>query len=201
MTSPDFAGAIAAIDALNAEDPNTLTFRDRTGAKELLHASLAADWVKRLRPDASDALLLAARAHHVRRWEIPRSSYPAGRKGYLDWRRDLQAFHARTCAAVLERHGYDRGAIDRVGELIQKRNLGSDTEAQVLEDALCLVFLETQAGAFADTEPKKVGRVLVQTLRKMSDEGRRAVRGLELVDAVAALVHEALDRATARPPA
>ena len=38
-----------------------------------------------------ETLLLAARAHHLRRWELPRDSYPVGRAGYLRWRRDQKA--------------------------------------------------------------------------------------------------------------
>ena len=56
---------------------------------------------ERLLEAPSDALRIAARAHHLRRWEVPRSSYPEGRAGYLRWRRDQKARHAREVADVL----------------------------------------------------------------------------------------------------
>jgi hypothetical protein len=37
------------------------------------------EWAEVLDPRASDEALLAARAHHVRRWSIARDSYPDGR--------------------------------------------------------------------------------------------------------------------------
>src|SRR3954465_3899380 len=95
MTSERFARAIAAIDAGNADDPNLVTIRSRTGPKEVLHAELATEWVERLRPDASEQLLLAPRGHHFRRGTVPRASAPAGRAGYLKWRKSLQQQHAR----------------------------------------------------------------------------------------------------------
>ncbi|MEE8474578.1 MAG: DUF4202 family protein, partial [Myxococcota bacterium] len=81
------AAALAAIDAANRDDPNTLEVRGERRPKELAHAELVSEWVRRLRPEASEALLLAARAHHVRRWEIPRDRFSKDRPGYLRWRK------------------------------------------------------------------------------------------------------------------
>ena len=43
-------------------------------------------------------------------------------------------------------HGWDEATIARVEDLVHKRGLGkvSDADVQALEDALCLVFIETQ---------------------------------------------------------
>ena len=144
MDTERFRNAIAAIDAANAEDPNTIRVRGLERQKELAHAELVSEWVRRLRPQASEALLLAARAHHIRRWTVPRSSYPEGRGGYLRWRRDLHEMHARETANILRAHGYDQETIDRVARIVRKENLAGDLDVQALEDALCLVFLETQ---------------------------------------------------------
>ncbi|HVJ97293.1 MAG TPA: DUF4202 family protein, partial [Acidimicrobiia bacterium] len=92
--SEQVQAAWAAIDAANREDPTIVTVRGRTGPKEILHAELVTAWLDRLRPDASDALLLAARGHHLRRWTMPRATYPAGRAGYLKWRKALHEQHA-----------------------------------------------------------------------------------------------------------
>ncbi len=166
-----FAQALAAIDAANAADPTIVTVRDRTGPKELVHAELVSGWVERLHPEASDALKLAARGHHFRRWTSPRASYPSGRTGYLRWRKALHAQQAHELGAVISHVGYDEPTIERVQALVRKEHLGRDDEAQVLEDALCLVFLETQlADVAARLENDTLQRVVVQTARKMSGE-------------------------------
>ncbi|MDZ4826688.1 MAG: DUF4202 domain-containing protein, partial [Actinomycetota bacterium] len=138
------AAALAAVDAANAEDTNEVTVRGRSGPKELLHAELVTEWVTRLKPDASEPLLLAARAHHLRRWTVPRSSHPPGRVGYLRWRRLLHTQHATELGAILRDAGYDDATIERAQVIVRKEGLGTDPEVQALEDALCLVFLETQ---------------------------------------------------------
>ena len=132
MNEERFRRAIAAIDAANADDPNRITVRGVTRQKELAHAELVTEWVRRLRPDASEALLLAARAHHVHRWTIPRSSYPNGRSGYLQWRRDLHEFHVPEAARILAAESYDQSTLSRVGEIIRKKSLGSIPKARRL---------------------------------------------------------------------
>jgi hypothetical protein len=184
--------ALAAIDAANAGDPNRIRVRGSTRPKELAHAELASEWIERLDPRPSEALRLAARAHHVRRFEIPRSVYPEGRLGYLRWRAALHALHAERVAAILRAEGYDEATLSRVQELVQKRGLGRDPEVQALEDALCLIFLETQlAGLARRLEPEKLRGVLRRTLRKMSPRAVELARSLPLAPAERALVEGA----------
>jgi Domain of unknown function (DUF4202) len=179
MDDDRFGRAIAAIDAANAGDPKRIVVGGETLPKELAHARLVTEWVRRMDPEAGEALLLAARAHHLRRWTIPRASFPEGRAGYLRWRRTLQEQHANEVAEILETVGYDAATIARVQDLVCKRGLGSDPDVQVLEDALCLVFIETQFHDIAGRlEPDKLADVVQKTVRKMSP--RAVTLALEL---------------------
>jgi limonene-1,2-epoxide hydrolase len=190
-----FARAIAAIDAGNADDPNIVTVRNRTGPKEILHAELVTEWVERLRPDASEALLLAARGHHFRRWTVPRASAPDGRAGYLRWRKSLQQQHARDLGAILAATGYDDATVERVQSIVRKEELANDPEVQALEDALCLVFLETQlTDVAARIDPFTMTRVVIRTANKMSDAGRAAIAQVPLTDLERAILAGAFGR-------
>jgi hypothetical protein len=187
--------AVAAIDAANAADPNQIVVKGARRPKELAHAELVTDWVVRLDPDADEALLLAARAHHLRRWSIPRASYPEGRAGYLKWRRTLHDQHAREVAEILEAVGYDGPAIARVQELVRKRGLGSDPDVQVLEDALCLVFIETQLHDLAARlEPGRLADVVEKTAKKMSPRALDLALDLDIDPGDRALLAQILDR-------
>ena len=188
-----FEEAIAGIDAANADDPNTIVVRGEQRPKEQAHAELMTEWVQRIDPDAGELQLLAARAHHLRRWVIPRSEYPDGRPGYLRWRRRLKDVHAEEVGRILGRAGYSTAEIERVQAIVRKEGLGSDDAVQAHEDALCLVFLETQL----DELTEKVGdermvEVLRKTLAKMGERGRRFALGLELDEHQRALVGRAL---------
>lgn len=190
--------ALAAIDDANAADPTVVTVRDRTGPKEIIHADLVTEWVLRLRPDADEALLLAARGHHFRRWTVPRSSYPAGRAAYLRWRKDLHAQHAEELGIVLRDAGYDAATIARVQKIVRKDGLARAAEnddVQVLEDALCLVFLETQLVEIAARlDPAKLPGVITKTARKMSGAGLAQIAHVPLGPGARRLLDEAFAR-------
>jgi hypothetical protein len=196
--APDrLARAIAAIDAANHDDPNRILVRGEIRPKELAHAELVTEWVTRLRPDPSEALLLAARAHHLRRWISPRTSYPEGRAGYLRWRRDQSQRQAADVGALLDGAGYDELTIERVQAIMRKRDLGSDPDVQALEDAMCLVFLETQCDEMAARLDRgHLVQVLRKSIAKMSPEGIALVAQVPLSAKAQDLVSEA-----AAPPA
>lgn len=194
MSPTRFERAVEALDAANRADPNRLPFEGGDAPKEWVHAELATRWVRRLVDEPSEALLLAARGHHLRRWLLPRRSYPDGRSGYLAWRRELQERHARDTGEILKDAGYGDDAIGRVAALIRKRGLGRDPEVQALEDALCLVFVETQLADFAPRhDPDKVVSILAGSLRKMSRAGREAAAALELAPEARALLERAAE--------
>lgn len=168
---------MAAIDAANADDPDSIVVDGVRRPKEQTHAEMAVAWVQRLDPAAGEAQLLAARAHHLRRWAVPRSSYPEGRAGYLRWRTAQKARHAAEVAAILDEVGYEGAFVDRVGQIIRKEGLRHDPAVQTHEDALCLVFLETQLSpTAADLGVDKTVEVVRKTIAKMSPAGLDAAR-------------------------
>ncbi|MEY2452671.1 MAG: hypothetical protein QOD92_2245 [Acidimicrobiaceae bacterium] len=193
MSDDRLARAIAAIDAANANDPETLEVRGAIRPKEQAHAELMTEWVDRLDPAATDAQLLAARAHHLRRWSIPRDSYPDGRSGYLRWRTALKKQHAEEVGAILDSVGYPPDVIQRVQHIVRKDNLKSDPMVQTHEDALCIVFLETQLLDLAREQgDDKTVDIIRKTVVKMSDRGIAAALALDLPPEAVSLVGRAL---------
>jgi hypothetical protein len=185
--------AIAGIDAANGDDPNRVAVDGVEEAAEVVYARRMSRVLDRLYPDASEALRLAARAQHIRRWTSPRSDYPEGRVGYLKWRTDLKHFHARTVGEILAACGYGEDEIARVQALVRKERIKQDPEAQALEDVICVVFLEDY---FADFAPKhdedKVLDILRKTWAKMSPVGHKAALTLDLPPEAGRLMRKAL---------
>ena len=197
MTSdedPRLREAFAILDGMHREDPSA----DAAGPANILasldyHQRLGR-WVERLAPHASAALRLAAHSPHVRRWAIPRDSYPMTRKGYREWRDVLTRFHARVAAEVLVRVGYDAHTVDRVERLVRKQRLRTDPEAQALEDAACLVFLEVQFEDFSRRHSEeKLLHILRRTWKKMSPAARSLALQIELPESAAGLLRKAVE--------
>jgi Domain of unknown function (DUF4202) len=188
--SPRYEAAIAAIDAENGADPTHVDVRGQRVALALVHGQLASEWIEQLVVEPDETLLLAARAHHLRRWELRRDSYPLGRAGYLRWRRDQKARHATDVAAILEPCGYSAEEIDRVQRLIRREAVDG---AQSVEDAACLVFIETQLASLAERmEHGLMVDVIRKTARKMSGHGLELVAAIPLGQAERNLLAEAL---------
>jgi hypothetical protein len=92
--------------------------------------------------------------------------------------------------------GYDAASAARAASLVRKEGLKTDTEAQTLEDVICLVFLKHYAVGFASGHADdKVVSIIAKTWRKMSPDGHNAALALELPPGLAALVGEALQGA------
>ncbi|NJN47304.1 MAG: DUF4202 domain-containing protein [Candidatus Competibacteraceae bacterium] len=193
-TDPNrFNNAIARFDQANAEDPNKTVVGDTEYPKELLYAQRMAAQLEQFAPAASEALRLAARCQHIRRWTIPRDQYPAGRKGYKQWRANLAKFHADTASEILREVGYDDTTIRQVQALLRKEKLKSDPEVQTLEDVICLVFLNHYFADFAHKhDEEKIIDILRKTWKKMSPEGQAAALALELAPDSKNLVGKAL---------
>jgi len=194
-TSGRLDAALAVIDAANEGDPNAVELAGASTPLALAEGRAAYDWVERLRGDegAPDALLIAARGHHIRRWEHPRDAFPRDRAGYQAWRTRLYEVHASHLEAIMRDAGYGTDEIAAMTAIVHKRGIKADPDAQTYEDAVALAFLELQFAAFAAREPRAtVIRALQRTWRKMSEAGHEAALTLTLTPELQSLVTEAL---------
>jgi uncharacterized protein DUF4202 len=198
-TSERFAAAVRRFDQENSRDPNHQLIDGQPVPGELAYSRWVTQWVLRLAPAASEALLLAARAAHLRRWTIARESYPATRAGYLRWRGDLKKFHAEEAAAILREVGYAEQTIGQVQGLISKSAFPREAESHTFEDALCLVFLEHQFAELAQKSPdEKIINALRKTWQKMTPAARAIALTLKYEPRLNTLLLRALEP---EPPA
>lgn len=188
-----FSKAINLFDEANSKDPNIESHNGTNYAKELLYAIRLTEKLQTFEPEAEEALRLAVRCQHLRRWEIPREQYEMNRAGYLKWRNDLKSFHAEKAKEVLKNAGYDDEIIERVQFLLLKKQLRKNEMTQTLEDVVCLVFLENYFEEFSKKyNEDKLINILSKTWNKMSDKGQEAAMKLELSDQSINLISKAL---------
>ena len=189
-----FARAVAAFTAVSAGDPAREIDEGEARPRELVQSERLVRWVQRLAPDACEALRLAAHCQHIGRFQLPRASYPDGRSGYLRWRSELARRHAETAHEILSSLGYDEATLEHVRRIVLKQNLSRDADVQLMEDALCLSFLEHELSEFAARhEDPKVVSILRKTWRKMSPRARDLALTLPLDGRSGKLVGLALD--------
>ncbi|SLN44724.1 hypothetical protein PEL8287_02279 [Roseovarius litorisediminis] len=163
---------LAAIDATNAADPDC---REGQPAAQLYGQRMSAE-LARLFPTASEPLQIAARGQHIERWILKRKDFPEGRIGYLTWRKELAKHHANRVGEIMIATGYSREEADAAGRMIRKEGIKRDAQVQALEDVICFVFLKWYFAPFSGTQsPEKLDRIVTNTAKKMSAEGRARV--------------------------
>lgn len=161
------ARALALVDHANAADPK---------GEALIYGQRMSAELDRLFPGASEILQVAARGQHVERWLLPRSDYPEGKVGYLEWRREQGRRHAARVAEILSEAGFPAEDGVRVGVLLRKEGIKRDPEVQALEDVICFVFLKFHFADFAaERDAAQTLDIVQKTARKMSETGRARV--------------------------
>ena len=192
--STRFNQALALFDAANAEDPN----RDEGQPKELLYGQRMSDMIGRYAPDASEAAQLAVRAQHIRRWTVPRNTYPMTKEGYHAWRTGLYTFPADTAGELMRQAGYDDAMIGQVKKAVGKRGIKVNPDSQMLEDIANLVFIEHYLLAFAQSKPEyseeKWLEIIRRTWGKMSKNAQAyALSGkIKLPESLVPLITKAI---------
>jgi len=141
--------AFSAFDAYNSKDPHHEEFQGQSLAKELLYAMRMTEKLNAFSAHSPEHVQLAARCQHIGRWEIPRSTYPMDRKGYLQWRNELKTHHSKIADRILAECGYDQSVIEKVKFLVLKKQLFQNPETQLLDDVICLVFIHYYLDDFA----------------------------------------------------
>lgn len=109
---------------------------------DILHAKRTAYWVKFLKPDADEVLLVAAVSH-----DIERAVYGDWKKGSND-PKDLEK-HQNQSAEVIEKFLLSENAseelIQRVKSLVSHHQVGGDADQNILCEADNLAFFEKKA--------------------------------------------------------
>jgi hypothetical protein len=195
--STRFNAAIAAFDAANSADPNLERDGGVEHPKELVYARRMSLMLDRFAPDAPEAVRLAVRCQHLRRWEVPREQYPRTPEGYRAWRKRLMDFHAEAAGRILRDVGYDDATVAHVQALLRKERLKRDADSQLVEDVVDLVFLEHYLERFVAEHPEydeaKLADILRKTWAKMSPRGHEAALTLvELPEALKPVVLRAV---------
>lgn len=172
MTADRLTAVFARIDAANADDPVSIEVGGVARPAAVVYGERMTERLAKLAPEASELLAIAARGQHVRRFDIPRSSYPMDKPSYFAWRNALKRHHAEVVGAIMADLGYGDADVGRVGAIIRKEGIKRDPETQTLEDCACLVFLEFESVEFLGKYPDdKIVDIVAKTWAKMSDAG------------------------------
>ena len=193
MAEDEYIKALQLIDQAHAQDPKKVIIGGKEIPYELHYGQKMSSFLEKRYPDAPATLQIAIRAQHLRRWEVPRDSYPMTKAGYYAWRTFLKQKQADLAYQLCLDSGMSEANANRVAHLIRKEDLKKDEETQVLEDVACLVFLDDQFEDFEKQhDEEKIVTVLRKSLAKMSNRGRELALNIPMSERCQTLVGKAL---------
>ncbi|MFA6097736.1 MAG: DUF4202 family protein [Candidatus Paceibacterota bacterium] len=136
------------------------------GKNGMKHFRRTVFWVKKLHPEADEAMLIAAISHDLERAfrkdgaGNPRDS----EKGFLDG--EHLKIHQKEGAKIifdfLVEEGADSALANRVRELVEAHEVGGDKEQNILKDADSISFFENNAGHFIEKKARELGKEKVK---------------------------------------
>ena len=137
------------------------SFTDVGDERGIKHFLRTVHWIKELRPDADEAMQIAAVAHDIERaYREKETVYDVfKKKGFQD--KDFLTNHQEKGAKIIFDFLHEQGAsnelIERVRMLISKHEVGGNNDQNTLKDADSISFFENNAMHFVDVMVKKIG--------------------------------------------
>ena len=156
--------ALSAIDAANSDDPNQLWVEGKSEPKELVYARRMTSGSFRLRRASSEDSTAggAAAAYILPRWQIHAllTAIPQDESATCSGERIYTATTPSRCRPYSPGSGtgHDTATIESVQRLLRKQGIKTDPDMQMLEDVICLVFLEYELADFAERYPAEKSR-------------------------------------------
>ena len=181
ISEKQYNKAVVLINSVHQQDPNSETVDGIEIKAELLYSRRMLSILKKVQPNASLELQLAAQCQHISRWSIPRVTFPIGKKGYYEWRAAIMKHQLSVTTSVLQQAEINGQSIEIIVDALKNKADKSNINASIIEDTACLTFIKWYLVPFAGQfDPEKAKVILQKTANKMSERGLKLISEIEL---------------------
>lgn len=151
---------------------------------ETTHAQLVHKWVLILKPEADEALQIAALSH-----DIDRAITGITEKDLKDFSKidEFKKEHAERSAQfiseILKKHNYSDTAINKVKLLVTKHEVGGNEEQNILRDADSLAYFEYNIPSYLKRNGQERTKEKIKFMfERMSPKAKEIVKDLKFVN-------------------
>src|SRR4030043_27592 len=151
---------------------------------ELKHAELVLKWVLKLKPDADEALKIAAFSH-----DIDRAVHKVLEKDLKDYSKinEFKQEHsirsAKILCQILAKHDYPKKTIDKVKHLVENHEFGGDSESDILKDADSIAYFEYNIPFYLKVTNRNRTKEKIKFMyRRMSENAKKLVHQIKFKD-------------------
>ncbi len=117
-----------------------------------VHAENVLDWVLQLRPDADEALQIAALAHDIDRADERRKVRHTDFKDYNAFKAAHANNSAKILKGILHECHVDQSIIDEACRLVERHEVGGDLRSDLLKDADSISYFEVNMPLYFQRE-------------------------------------------------
>lgn len=124
------------------------SFKQCVSGKSTKHFERTVYWVKQLKTDADEPILIAAYAHDIARAFRKKSPIELFKKKEINDKEILKKHQeegAKVMIEFLKKEDYDKESTKRVSDMIRHHEEGRDEESNLVKDADSISYLEVNA--------------------------------------------------------
>lgn len=149
---------------------------------EPMHAKLTLKRLLELKPEADEALRIAALAHDIDRAVTGiTETYDLKDYSKLD---EFKAEHAKRSAEIIsnlmKKFGYGKKEIEKVHRLVLNHEIGGDEETNVLMDADSIAYFDYNIGRYFKKNGKERTKNKVKFMfKRLSKKAKEIVKGID----------------------
>lgn len=162
-----------------------------------IHSDLALKWLLKLKPDANEALQIAAMAHDIDRGITGITEKDC--KDYSkihEFKKEHAIRSADFIADLMEKHNYDKEIIEKVKHLVKSHEEGGDEEQTFITEADSLAYFDYNVPGYY----KRYGKE--QTIKKihfmynrLGDKAKKLIHQIKFEDKeISQIVKESISK-------
>lgn len=152
---------------------------------EPIHADLTLKWVLKIKPDADDALQIAAFGHDIDRavYKITETTHLKDYSEIDQFKKEHAARSAKVMKKLLEKESFDKELIAKVVKLIENHEVGGDEEANILTDADSIAYFDYNIYEYMEKNgPERTKNKVEFMYSRLSDRAKKIVKSLNYKD-------------------
>ncbi len=152
---------------------------------ELKHSGLVLKWVLKLKPDADEALKIAALGHDIDR-AISKITETYDLKDYSkinEFKKEHSLRSAKYLQDLLKKYNYNKKIIEKVKKLVENHEFGGDEETNILMEADSLAFFDYNLPFYLNKNGKERAHKKIRFMYdRLSLKGKQLVKEMKFQD-------------------
>ena len=169
------------IEDLKAKITNVISISEYS--EDIFHSMNTLEWVLQLKPDADDALQIAALGHDIERGIGKRRISASAYETYDEFKQAHALNSAEILVELMEESGIDQGIVDDVAHLVANHESGGDKREEVLKDANVISFFHVCLPLYYDRRGyETTQKRCVWAYRKLPKKLQKHIKKFEFMD-------------------